>query len=66
MDSAGSIFVGTIFSLVFKNNRSKNDHRKTDPKDLDSTRRELSNGGLGIVVALLVRWQNNFLSAHIS
>ena len=24
--------------------------------DLDSPRRELSNGGLGIVVILLVRW----------
>ena len=36
-----------------------------DPADLNSPRRELSNGGLGIVVALLVRWQNDFLSAHI-
>ena len=33
--------------------------------DLDSPRRELSNGGLGIVVALLVHWQIIFLSARI-
>ena len=32
--------------------------------DLDSPRRELSNGGLGIVVALLVRWQIDFLSVY--
>ena len=32
--------------------------------DLDSPRRELSNGGLKSVVALLVRWQINFLSAQ--
>ena len=29
--------------------------------DLNSTRRELSNDGLGIVVALLLRWQIDFL-----
>ena len=29
--------------------------------DLDSPRRELSNGGLKSVVALLVRWQINYL-----
>ena len=33
------------------------------PADLDSPRRELSNCGLGIVVALLVRWQINFSCA---
>ena len=38
---------------------------KIDQADLDSPRRELSNGGLGIVVALLVRWGINFLSARI-
>ena len=38
---------------------------KIDPADLDSPRRELSNGGLKSVVALLVRWQINFLSARI-
>ena len=53
--SAGSIFDGVIFSLVLKNERSKNDHRKIDPADLNYPRREFSNGGLGIVVALLFR-----------
>ena len=38
---------------------------KIDPADLDSPRRELSNGGLKSVVALLVRSQINFLSARI-
>ena len=33
--------------------------------DLDSPPRELSNGVLGIVVTLLVRWQINFSSARI-
>ena len=36
-----------------------------DPADLNSSCQELSNGGLGIAVALLVRWQINFLSARI-
>ena len=35
-----------------------------DPADLNSPCRELSNGGLEIVVALLVRQQINFLSAQ--
>ena len=30
--------------------------------DLNSPHRALSNGGLGIVAALLVPWQNDFLS----
>ena len=33
---------------------------KIDQADLDSPRRELSNGGHGIVVALLVRWGIDF------
>ena len=33
--------------------------------DLNSPHRELSNGGLKSVVAPLVRWQINFLSARI-
>ena len=33
--------------------------------DLDSPRREVSNGGLKSVVTLLVRWQIDFLSARI-
>ena len=38
---------------------------KLDQTDLDSPCQEFSNGGLGIVVALLVRWQINLLLAHI-
>ena len=34
---------------------------KLNQADLDSPRRELFNGGLENVVALLVRWQINFL-----
>ena len=34
-----------------------------DRKDLDSPRRELSNGGLESVVTLLVRWQIDYLCA---
>ena len=37
---------------------------KLNQADLDSPRRELSNGGLKSVVTLLVRWQINFLSAQ--
>ena len=38
---------------------------ENNPEDLDSPRQDLSNGGLGIVVALLVCWQFDFLSARI-
>ena len=38
------------------------DHTKINPADLDSPCREFSNGGLGIVVALLVFWQIDVLS----
>ena len=37
---------------------------KLDHAYLDSPRRDLSNGGLKSVVALLVRWQIIFLSAQ--
>ena len=40
------------------------DHTKIGQADLDSPRRELFNGGLGIVIARLVRWKNVFLSAY--
>ena len=36
---------------------------KLNQADLDSPRRELSNGGLKSVVTLLVRWQIDFLCA---
>ena len=58
-----TIFVGTLFSHVLKNKRSKMHPTKIVTADLDSPRRELSNGGLGIVVALLVRPGIDFLSA---
>ena len=38
---------------------------KIDPADLDSPRRELSNGGLKSVVTLLVCWQIISLLARI-
>ena len=44
-----------MFSLVSKIKRSKINFTKIYQADLKSPRRELSNGGLGIVVALLVR-----------
>ena len=34
-----------------------------DRKDLDSPRRELSNGGLESVVTMLVRWQMDYSCA---
>ena len=37
---------------------------KLNQADLDSPRRELSNGGLKSVVTLLVCWQINFLLAR--
>ena len=49
-----------MFSLVFKNKRPKNYHRKIHLADLNSPRQELFNGGLGIVVTLLVRRQIDF------
>ena len=54
-----------MFSLVLKIKWSKNDYRKIDRADMNSPRQELSSGGLGIVVALLVRWQIDFLLARI-
>ena len=50
LDSARTIFVRTLFSLVLKNKRSKNDHTKIVWIDLDSPCRKLSNGGLESVV----------------
>ena len=41
----------------FKKKKSKMNFIEIVKVDLDSPRRELSNDGLGIVVALLVRWQ---------
>ena len=61
--SAGFFFVGAMFSLVLKTKRPKNDHRNWNPEDLGSPRREISNGGLVIVVALLVCWHINFVCA---
>ena len=40
------------------------DHTKINTVELDSPRRELSNGGLGFVVALLVRLGINFSCAY--
>ena len=40
------------------------DQKKIDTADLDSPRRELSNGGLGFVVALSVRLEIDFSCAY--
>ena len=53
-----------MFSLVSKTKRSKINFTKLYQADLDSTRRELSDGGLGIAVTLLVRWKIDFLSDY--
>ena len=47
-----------IILKVFLKKEVKIDQTKIDPADLDSPRREFSNGGLGIVITLSVRWQN--------
>ena len=39
------------------------DQHFLDPADLNFLCQDLSNGGLGIVVSLLVHWQINFLCA---
>ena len=54
------IFAWAIFRKLFRKKRSKIKFTKIDQANLDSPRRELSNGSLGIVVAFLVRRQNNF------
>ena len=43
--------------------KGKKDHTKIDRSDLNSPCRELSNGGLGIVVTLLVCRKINFSCA---
>ena len=54
--SALSIFVKSIFDLLFFETSENRVPTKIDKADLDSPRRELSNGGLESVVTLLVRW----------
>ena len=44
--------LGIIWKVILKKKRSKIHFTKIDQADLDSPHRELSNGGLGIVVAL--------------
>ena len=38
-------------------------HTKMDPADLVAPRREISNGGLGSIATLLVRWQISYSCA---
>ena len=59
----GPVTFGHYLESYFEE-RGQNDFYKTGPSRLDFPRRELSNVGLKIVVALLVRWQINFLSAQ--
>ena len=58
--SIWSIFVRTLFSHVSKSERPNMDFTNIDQEDLDSPRRELSNGGLGVVVTLTVFFENCF------
>ena len=58
------IFVLALFLHVSKHEKSKINFTKVYMAYVDSPCRELSNGGLGIVVALLVRWGINFLSTY--
>ena len=60
---AGSIFVKVIFDLFFQNHFQNNAQTKIDPEDPNSPCRELSNGGLKSVVALLVCWQIDYSCA---
>ena len=54
-----------IILKVIQYNFQGNAGTKIDPEDLNSPRRDFSNGGLKSVVTLLVRWQINVLSARI-
>ena len=42
------------------------DHTQLDHSDLNSPRRELSNGGLESVIALTVYWQINFVCVCVA
>ena len=58
-DLLGLFFCDHFDLLSFKTTENKAP-TKIYPEDLNSPRRELSNGSLRIVVALLVRWQIDF------
>ena len=53
-----------MFSLVSKVKRPKINFTIIYHEDLDSPHQELSNGGLGVVVTLLVCWQIDVLSDY--
>ena len=63
LNLTGLFLLGACFHLALKIKRSENDHRKIDPADLNSPRRELSNSGLGIIANLLVSRQIDFSCA---
>ena len=56
----GMFLFGHYLQSYFEK-RGQNGSHKLDQADLNSPRQDLSNDGLGIVVALLVRWQINFV-----
>ena len=58
----GYFCLGNILKVI-QYNLKKNAQTKIVRVDLDSPRRELSNGGLESVLTLLVHWQTNFLCA---
>ena len=55
--------LGIILEVILKK-EAKIGHKKMYPTDLNSPRQEHSNGGLGIVVVLLVRWEINVVCAY--
>ena len=57
----GSLCSESYLKSYFEKKRSKMDHTTMKPTYLDSPCRELSNGGLGIIVTLLVHRGIDFL-----
>ena len=54
--------MGIILEVILKK-EAKKDNGKWNPEDLDSPCQELSNGGLGIVITLLVHWKIIFVGS---
>ncbi len=57
----GPIVIWAFFYLFSINNLPKNEDRAWAAAPMDLPQRELFVRSLGYVVALSVRWQNNFL-----
>ena len=64
-DSFGHIFVSASLKYIFWKKRPKIHFTKVYPKYLDFPCRELSNGGLGIIVTLLFFSEIDFVCVYI-